>query len=108
MGHIGGEKNRDAVGAEGVDSGQTKNLECFAYKHGSQRNCKPRRREAAIAEGKKLLTTRGLGERRKLPQRGLGRSPRNRRNFEHFMPKWCAFWDVVNLIFFNNQIEKMK
>ena len=28
--------------------------------------------EAAIAEGKKPLSTRGLGERRKLPQLGLG------------------------------------
>src|SRR6218665_1856907 len=28
----------------------------------------------------------GLGERRKLPRRDLGRSPRNRRDFEHFMP----------------------
>jgi len=39
--------------------------------------------------------------------RGLGRSPRKRHNFEHFMPKWSAFWDVVSLIFFNNQIEKI-
>jgi len=23
------------------------------------------------------------------------------------MPKWSAFWDVVNLILFNNQIEKI-
>ena len=36
----------------------------FAHKYGSQRNCKRRRREAAIAEGKKPLPTRGLGERR--------------------------------------------
>jgi hypothetical protein len=40
-------------------------------------NCERRRREAAIAEGKKPLTTRGMGERRKLPHRGLGRSPRS-------------------------------
>src|SRR6218665_3015512 len=33
----------------------------------------------------------GLGERRKLPQWGLGRSPRNRRDFEHFKPKWSTF-----------------
>ena len=45
---------------------------------------KRRRRETAIAEGKKPLTTRGLGERRKLPQRGLRRNPRNRRDFERF------------------------
>ena len=55
-------------------------------------NCKRRRREAAIAEGKKPVPTRGSGERR---------------NFEHFTPKWSAFWDVVNLIFLNNQIEKI-
>src|SRR6218665_3186234 len=41
----------------------------------------------------------GLGERRKLPQRGLGRRPRNRRDFEHFKPKWSTFWDPVNLTF---------
>jgi len=46
-----------------------------------------RRREDAIADGKKPLPTRGSGERRK--------------------PKLSAFWDVVNLIFSNNQIEKV-
>jgi len=66
-----------------------------------------RRREAAIAEGKKPLPTRGSGERRKLLQRGLWRSPRSRRNFEHFMPKWSEFSDVVNFLFCNNQIEKI-
>src|SRR6218665_2782537 len=75
--------------------------------HVSCGNCKCRRREAAIVEGKKPYRLGGLGERRKLPQQGLGRSPKNRRNFEHFMPKWSAFWDVVNLIYFNNQIEKI-
>src|SRR6218665_1578519 len=40
----------------------------------------------------------GLRERRKFPKRGLGQSPRNRRNFDHFMPKWSAFLDIVNLI----------
>src|SRR6218665_3469975 len=45
---------------------------------------KRRSRETAIAEGKKPLTTRGLGERRKLPQRGLRRNPRKRRVFERF------------------------
>ena len=64
---------------------------------------KRRRRETAIAEGKKSLTTiGGLGERRKLRQRGLGRSPRNRRNFEHFKQKWSTFLDPVNLTFLNN------
>src|SRR6218665_4166804 len=57
------------------------------YNFGGCRNrenlgkCKRRRREAAIAEGKKPLTIRRSGERRKLHQRGLGRSPRSRRNF---------------------------
>src|SRR6218665_1939665 len=63
---------------------------------------KRRRRETAIAEGKKPLTTRGSGERRELPQRGLGRSPRNRRNFEHFKRKWSTFLDPVNITFLNN------
>jgi len=44
----------------------------------------------------------GLRERRKLPQLGLERSPRIRRDFEHFKPKWSPFWDPVNLTFFNN------
>ena len=61
VGHIGGEKSRCAVGAGGVDSGQAEIIEFFAHKHGSQRNCKRRRREAAIAEGKKPLSTRVFG-----------------------------------------------
>src|SRR6218665_1639344 len=63
-------------------------------------------REIASAKGAKLRLPKArspfqlgsLRERRKLPQRGLGRSPRNPRYFEHFMPTWSAFWDVVNLI----------
>ena len=70
VGHIGGEKNGGAVGVEGVDSGQEM-LEFFAYKHMSRGNCKRRRREAAIAEGKKPLPTMGLGESCKLLQWGL-------------------------------------
>ena len=34
---------------------------------GDKRGMKRRRRETAIAEGRKPLTTRGSGERRKLP-----------------------------------------
>jgi len=64
--HIGGEKNWGAVGAEEVDSGQADMSEFFseffAYKHASQGYCKHRRREVAIAESKKPLPTRGLGE----------------------------------------------
>jgi len=60
------------------------------------------------AEGAKLRLPKarspsrlgGLGERRKLPQRGLG----NRRDFEHFKSKWSTFWDHRNLTFLNNQI----
>jgi len=108
VGHIGGEKNRGAVGADEVDSGQVEMLELLHINIWV--------REIASAEGAKLRLPRarsplywlgGLGERRKLPLRGLGRSHRNRRNFEHFMPKWSAFLDIVNLIFFNNQIEKL-
>ena len=43
-----------------------------------------------------------LGERRKLPQRGLGRSPKNRVDFEHFKPKWSTFWDPGNVTFLTN------
>src|SRR6218665_2596474 len=68
-------------------------------------------REVASAKGAKLrlpkarspLRLGGLGE---LPQRGLGRSPEKRPDFEHFMPKWSTFLALVNLIFLNNQIEK--
>src|SRR6218665_1890375 len=42
----------------------------------------------------------GLGERRKLPQRSL--RLRNRRDFEHFKPKWSTFWDPGNFTFLNN------
>ena len=55
MGHIGGENNPGAVGAEGWTLGRRK-FEFFAYK-----NCKRRRREAAIAEGNKPLSIRGFG-----------------------------------------------
>ena len=43
----------------------------------------------------------------KLPQRGLGRSPRNRSDFEHLMRKLGPFWNLVNLRLINNQIEKI-
>ena len=82
---------------------------CMGYKvrPSGRGYCKRRRREAAIAEGKKPFTTRGSGEHRKLPQRGLGQSPRNRRDFEHFIPERSTFWALVNLIFLNNQIKKI-
>jgi len=60
-------------------------------------------REIASAEGKKLR----LPKARSPYRLGVWGSPRNRRNFEHFIPKWSAFWDIVNLILFNNQIEKL-
>ena len=71
--------------------------------------------QIASAEGARLrlpkagstLRLGSLGERRKLPQQGLGRSPRNRSDFEHFMLKLGPFLDLVNFRFFNNQIEKM-
>ena len=44
----------------------------------------------------------GLGERRKLPQRGLRRNPRIRRDFEHFKPKWSTFCNPGNLTFLNS------
>src|SRR6218665_1902543 len=71
-------------------------------------NCKPRRREAAIAEGKKPLRLGSLTERRKLPQRGLGRSPRNRRDFEQFSCNMEYIWALPNLVFCNNPIEKRR
>ena len=70
--------------------------------------------QTASAKGAKLLLLKvrspsrlgGLEERSKLPQRGLGQSPRNRSDFEHFMPKLGTFWDLVSLRLFNNQIQK--
>ena len=55
-----------------------------------------------------LLDLVKLGERRKLPQWGLGQIPRNKSDFEHFMPKLGTFGDLVNLRFLNNQIEKIE
>src|SRR6218665_1855345 len=62
------------------------------------------------AEGAKLQLPKArspsrlgvLGESCKFPHRGLGRSPRNRHDFEHFKPEWSTFWDPVNLTFLNN------
>src|SRR6218665_1088417 len=75
----------------------------------------PRIREIASAEGGKLrlpkarspLRLGSLRKRRKLPQQDVGRSPRNSLDFEHCMPKWSTVWDLVNLIFCNNHIEKV-
>src|SRR6218665_202963 len=52
-----------------------------------------------LPKARSLLRLGGLGECRNLPRRGLGQSPRNRRDFEHFIPKRCTFWALVNLIF---------
>ena len=63
--------------------------------------------EVASAKGAKLRLPKAKSPSRlKLPQRGLERSPRKRRDFEHFMPKWSTFLALVNLIFLYNQIEK--
>ena len=51
------------------------NFRVFACKHVSRRNFKRRRREGAIAEGKKPLPTMGSGERRKLPSGVRGGDP---------------------------------
>ena len=39
VGHIGVEKNRGAVGAERLDSGEGNFFSFFAYKHVSLENC---------------------------------------------------------------------
>ena len=67
----------------------------------------PKARSSSRVGLLKGLVLGGMGERRKLPQQGLGRSPRNRSDFEHFMRKLGPFWDLVNLRFINNQIEKI-
>src|SRR6218665_3854792 len=96
-------KNQGVIGANWVDSGHVEILEFFAYRHVSGGNCKRPRREAAIAEGNNPLPTRGFGpwgSVESFPSGVWGGAPcRKRRNFEHFMPKWSAFWDVVNLTF---------
>src|SRR6218665_224995 len=72
-------------------------------------NCKRRRREAAIAEGKKPLTTRGSGERRiRSPSGVWGGAPETDAILNNFLAKWSTFWALVNLIFCNNQIEKRR
>src|SRR6218665_505366 len=64
-------------------------------------------REIASAKGAKLRLPKArspfrlgsLKERRKLPQRRLGLRPRNRRDFEHFMPNGAHFGALFNIIF---------
>src|SRR6218665_3383755 len=76
----------------------------------------PRIREIASAKGAKLrlpkarspLRLGSLRERRKLPQVGLGRSPRNRRDFEHFMPNGVHFGLLLISYLKKNQIEKIE
>src|SRR6218665_3796286 len=63
------------------------------------KNCKRRRRETAIAEGKKPLTTRGWGSVVSSPSGVWGGAQENRRNFEHFKRKWSTYLDSVNLTF---------
>jgi len=69
---------------------------------------KLQRREAAIAEGKTPLTTRGPWERRKLPSGVWGSAPETDAILNNFLAKWSTFWALVNLIFCNNQIEKRR
>ena len=75
----------------------------------------PRIREIASAEGAKLPLPKArspfrlgsLRERRKLPPRGLGRSPRHRSDFEHFLPNGVHFGLLLISYFLKNQIEKI-
>src|SRR6218665_1327776 len=64
-------------------------------------NCKRRRREDAIAEGKKPLAARGSGERRKLPRGGWGGAPETVRILNISCQK-STFWDLLNLVFVDN------
>jgi len=91
----------------GVDSGEGNICEFFAYKYVRHKNCKRRRREAAIAEGKKPLTTRGSGGASKAPPAGSGAEPQKRTRFWIFHAKWSTFSALVSLMFLNNQIEKI-
>ena len=72
------------------------------------KNCKRRRREAAIAEGKKPLTTIGAGGAYDAPQRIWGGAPETDAILNNFLAHWSTFWAHVNLIFCNNQIEKSR
>ena len=71
------------------------------YNFGGDRNwenwsqCKRRRREAAIAEGKKPFSTRGSGG---APEADAILNILCK-NGVHFMPKWSSFEDFANLIF---------
>src|SRR6218665_2282935 len=64
-------------------------------------NCKHRRREAAIAKGKKPLAARGSGERRKLP-RGVWGGAKETVRILNISYQKSTFWDLLNLVFFNN------
>ena len=58
---------------------------------GSSRRVKRRRREAAIAEGKKPLTIMGSGERRKLPNGVWGGTPETEAIFSISCQNWVHF-----------------
>src|SRR6218665_1932629 len=74
----------------------------------SRGNCKRRRREAAIAEGNKPLTTRESGERRELPSGVWGAAPETYAILKNFLAKRSTFWASVKLIFCDNQSEKRR
>ena len=60
-------------------------------------NCERRRRESAIAEGKKPLTSRGYRERRKLPQKPT--------QFLEFDAEWSSFLALIYLKFFTDDFD---
>jgi len=64
------------------------------------------RRRIASAFGANLLTIRGLGERRKLTQRGLGRSPSRQRILEHFRSNLACFHNIFKWLFIHRNLWK--
>ena len=77
------------------------------YKFLTERMGKYQAGEIASAKDRKLRLPKArspsrLGDLGELRPSGLGRSPKNRRNFEHFKRKWSTFLDPVNLTFLNN------
>src|SRR6218665_994932 len=69
-----------------------------AFLFGGPMGIKHRRRKSAklrLPKARSPSRLGDLGERRKPPQWGLGRSPRYQRNFEHFKRKWSTFWILL-------------
>ena len=70
------------------------------YARGCSDICQPKSVISMVDDGERFQRSRmrlgDLGERRKLPQRGLGRSPSLQRIWWHLRLNWTCFWPIVS------------